>query len=213
MNDNDNSVSIEIEECNCSKEQFDKNAEEYGLYKIKISNADKEDKTFTIKAQTVKIDGLKFKRRKIIITDNKNTSMTYFIDGVKKHIKGTNDTSNDLQKINNKDVINEIIDVLKHNKNIELNNKSINLCFKNEDGNTYKCNGYEKYKPYDYEFVNETELKSSTKRLSENAQLYVASGIMGLAVDRFKNMANSYNRVAGGCLDTFKEIKKLFTNK
>ena len=211
MNDNNNNiVKIEIEECNCSKEQFDENAEDYGLYEIKISSADKEDKKFTIKAQTVKIDELVFKRRKITITDNKNTSMTYFTDGKKEHIKGTNDTSNDLKKINNDNDINKIIDVLEHNKNIELKNKSINLCFKNKDGNTYECNEYEKYKPYDYKIVNEAELKSFPNRLSEGIKACVGNIIIGIAFDRFKNIANSYNHVASGCLDTFKEIKKIF---
>ena len=211
MNDNNNNiVKIEIEECNCSKEQFDENAEDYGLYEIKISSADKEDKKFTIKAQTVKIDELVFKRRKITITDNKNTSMTYFTDGKKEHIKGTNDTSNDLKKINNDNDINKIIDVLEHNKNIELKNKSINLCFKNKDGNTYECNEYEKYKPYDYKIVNEAELKSFPNRLSEGIKTYAAKAMIGCVFNRLKNMTNSNNQVAGGCLDVLKEIKKIF---
>ena len=212
MNDNNNNniVKIEIEECNCSKEQFDENAEDYGLYEIKISSADKEDKKFTIKAQTVKIDELVFKRRKITITDNKNTSMTYFTDGKKEHIKGTNDTSNDLKKINNDNDINKIIDVLEHNKNIELKNKSINLCFKNKDGNTYECNEYEKYKPYDYKIVNEAKLKSFTNRLSEGMQAYLANTVIGSTFDSFKEVTNDNSKVVGCCLDVFRNIKNIF---
>ena len=209
MNDNNNGVKIEIEECKCSKEQFDENAENCELYNVKISSEGKEQ-SFTIKAQTVKIDELAFNRRKITITDNKNTGMTYFTDGKKEHIKGTNDASNDLKKINDNDDINTIIDVLEHNKNIELKNKSINLCFKSKNGNIYKCNEYEKYKPYDYKIVNEAKLKSFQNRLSEGIQAYVANTMIGNAFGRFKKTANSYNKVAHGCLNVFEEIKTLF---
>ena len=209
MNDNNNGVSIEIKECKYDSEQFDENAENCEIYNVKISSEGKEQ-SFTIKAQTVKIDKLAFKRRKITITDNKNTSMTYFIDEKKEHIKGTNDASNDLKKINDNDDINTIIDVLEHNKNIELKNKSINLCFKSKNGNTYECNEYEKYKPYDYKIVKEADLKSLTNRLTEGIQAHVANAVIGCAFNRFKTTANSYNHVASGCLDVFRDIKNIF---
>lgn len=209
MNDNNNGVKIEIEELEHNSEQFDENAENCELYNVKISSEGKEQ-SFTIKAQTVKIDELTFKRRKITITDNKNTSMTYFTDGKKEHIKGTNDTSNDLKKINDNDDINTIIDVLEHDKNIELKNKSINLCFKSDDGNTYKCNEYEKYKPYDYKIVNEAKLKSFTNRLSEGMQAYLANTIIGSTFDSFKEVTNDNSKVVGCCLDVFRNIKNIF---
>lgn len=116
----------------------------------------------------------------------------------------------DIKEINKNDDINEIIDVLKHNKNIELKNKSINLCFKNKDGNTYECNEYEKYKPYDYKFVNKAELKSFTHRFPEGIQAHVVNAMIGYTFDRFKNIANSHNKVASECLDVFRGIKNIF---
>lgn len=209
MNYNNNSVMIEIEEREHNSEQFDENAENCELYNVKISSEGKEQ-SFTIKAQTVKVPNLTFKRRKITIMDNKNTSMTYFIDGKEKHIKGTNDASNDLKKFNNNDDINKIIDVLKYNKNIERKNQSINLCFKSKNENTYECNEYEKYKPYDYKIVNEADLKSLINRSSEGIQTYVADTMIGNTFGRVEKIANSYNQVAIECLDVFRNIKNIF---
>lgn len=209
MNDNNNGVKIEIEELEHNSEQFDENSENRELYNVKISSEGKEQ-SFTIKAQTVKIDELTFKRRKITITDNKNTSMTYFSNGKTKTNNRNDNIPMNLEKINDNDDINTIVDVLEHDKNIELKNKSINLCFKSDDRNTYKCDNYEKYKPYDYKIVNEAELKSVTNRLSEGMRAHFTNAMIGYAFDSFKEVTNDNSKVVGCCLDVFRNIKNIF---